>query len=306
MLSRTEFLAMRCGKLGGSDLATLLGHGFGEKPLARLWQQKRTEFLAGKPAPSPSSWRMDVGTALEDTILDYAPVALAGMVRKPATLTIPEYPWFVANLDAYLEDGGQKVPVDAKNASNWKRSEWDAGVPEKYRIQMNAYMRATGADHAWLVVSIGEDEPIAVRVERDEALIARMFEAGAAFMLAVELGEELRDDVPQQQMARTEREGTYEVKDAMLRDLTVRWAKAKRTAAVAEKEADALAVELLALAPSDSRRLVVDGVEILRIDQRENRGTDWSRLNTEHPGLLDRYRTAHTYSTFPVLSRKKV
>lgn len=312
MNDRATFLANRCGKLGASDIPTLLGHGYGDRPLSRLWHQKRQEFLTGEAVDSDETWPQAVGKAMESLILDRVEKILGVTIYRPVPPMFPEsVPWLIVNCDGLIVDHDKKIviPVDAKKVSSWKRDAWEGGVPEGYRSQMQTQKFACEhvypgwtVPYSYLAPAIGEDEPEPVKVEWDRDLLQRGIDAGHAFMLSIELGEEMFDAPTQTE--KTEREAAIEAAGE-LREKAERWLRLREEIGPKSKEVEALGKELMTLIPADTRKVSIGGVEVLRVDQRLTPRTDWDRLRAENPGLIDRYKLPPTVSTFPVASRRK-
>lgn len=295
-------LAARCGKLGGSDIASLFGCGF--LSLNQLWHRKRAEFLTGTVEPTPTSWRMDRGSKLESLILDYVESELGVIVRDVPFIAHPTIPWLVGNLDGVVIEDGVRIPIDAKSVSSFQRHAWeDDKVPEKYRLQMHAYMMLTDAPHSYLTAAIGDDDPIVTKVDRDEALVEEIIRLGNEFMLSIELGEEMGKGADRA-TEKADRSKEMEC-DPALAELVDRWKKAKLIETSAKAEAKEAAEMLMLHVDSSTRLLLRDGLKVLRIDQRLNSSLDTDMLERDHPGLLDRYRKVGSVSTFPVIVKEK-
>lgn len=131
---RAEWLAQRRKYLGATDVASILGKGFGS-PLS-VYNEKH-----GLPNPEPDEdamFRMDVGLALEPLLGDYFTKETGIQVKRVPTLFHPEYPFIGANLDFITEDG--KGIVETKTYGVGRHHEFgDEGsddVPDGYHIQI--------------------------------------------------------------------------------------------------------------------------------------------------------------------------
>jgi putative phage-type endonuclease len=206
--TREQWLARRQKGIGGSDAAVvLLGRVYG-RSAADLARAKRGEIVEDD-SPGEDLRR---GNALEDDAVAEFELATGREVWAPADdderwngfwFDHPAVPYAYANLDGLLvpEDGGRPAlldlvklrraePVEVKcpRSANWYEIR-DSGLPAHYQIQAQHQMWVTGAPrvHFWIFNSDAW-RGLYIVLERDEAIIAALAAAVAAFWRAVESG----------------------------------------------------------------------------------------------------------------------
>lgn len=163
-----EWLDFRSGKIGGSDICSIIGENQFETKYA-CWhrydqkkQKKKTDA-------------MQHGTETEPIARAWLNEKLGGAPFEPKVLQSIQYPEFIASLDGFRSCGDLveiaeiKCPKFAKDhlvAASGK-------VPEKYIPQLNWQMFLANVNRA-LYCSFFKGEGIIIYVERDDALIDRM------------------------------------------------------------------------------------------------------------------------------------
>lgn len=93
----------------------------------------------------------------------------------------PEHRFMYAHLDKWLPEFGSFVEL--------KHSSANARFDDKaryYMAQLQHYMAVTGADHCWLSVIRGNDDPVWGKVDRKDAYIDTLIETERAFWWHVE------------------------------------------------------------------------------------------------------------------------
>ena len=297
-------LAARCGKLGGSDIASLFGCGFQTK--RELWLKKKREIDTGEVVQSEASWIMERGNALEVPVLQWWAAKNKRMVvladRDTPPLTNADHPWAIGSLDAWVNDFGLLLPVDAKIPTNWSRKDWEDGAPRKYVLQIQFYLWLMGAPCGYLVAAIGDDEPIEVRVDRDDALIAEIVSRGDDFALSLALGDEPSGEDANEAEAIPRTVGLEA--DGELVERVTEFAKLNPMKADIEKRLDAIKERIVALS-TGAKAITIGGTPVVTMVTKETAVTDWKKLNAEHPGLIDGYRLSPKVSVYPTLSRRK-
>jgi len=186
-LSRDDWLAVRRTGIGGSDAAAAVGLNPYMSQL-ELWCEKtgRAEGLPG-PAPddttSPTYW----GTLLEPIVASsYTKQTGNGVRRVNAVLRHPTIPFMLANLDREVVGVPDVQILECKTAGEFGSRLWREGVPEYVELQVQHQLAVTGKQAADVAVLLCGQKLDVHRIERDDALIARLIELEAAFWRYVE------------------------------------------------------------------------------------------------------------------------
>lgn len=161
----------RSKSIGASEVACL----FGCSP----WQSEYSLWLlkTGLVEEQASTERMRAGLYLERAILDEwlsreCPLDEVGVPLKHNTHSFshPTYPFITATPDAVAIIGGVGYVGDVKTVDNTRRRDWDDGVPEYYRIQLQTQMAVTGSARAVLIAQFGFSELSHEWIDADQAL----------------------------------------------------------------------------------------------------------------------------------------
>ncbi|ALC55775.1 endonuclease [Burkholderia pseudomallei] len=186
-LSRDDWLAVRRTGIGGSDAAAAVGLNPYMSPM-ELWLDKtgRSEGLPG-PDPndttSPTYW----GTLLEPIVAASYTRVTGNRVRKiNAVLRHPSIPWMLANIDREVVGTSDVQILECKTAGEHGARLWRDGVPEYVELQVQHQLALTGKTAAHVAVLFCGQALEVFRVDRDDALIARLIELEARFWRYVE------------------------------------------------------------------------------------------------------------------------
>ncbi|CAJ9517886.1 putative phage-related protein [Burkholderia pseudomallei] len=186
-LSRDDWLAVRRTGIGGSDAAAAVGLNPYMSPM-ELWLDKtgRSEGLPG-PDPndttSPTYW----GTLLEPIVAASYTRVTGNRVRKiNAVLRHPSIPWMLANIDREVVGTSDVQILECKTAGEHGARLWRDGVPEYVELQVQHQLALTGKTAAHVAVLLCGQALEVFRVDRDDALIARLIELEARFWRYVE------------------------------------------------------------------------------------------------------------------------
>ncbi|MBR8225040.1 YqaJ viral recombinase family protein [Burkholderia ambifaria] len=186
-LSRDDWLAVRRTGIGGSDAAAAVGLNPYMSPM-ELWLDKsgRSEGLPG-PDPndttSPTYW----GTLLEPIVAASYTRVTGNRVRKiNAVLRHPSIPWMLANIDREVVGTSDVQILECKTAGEHGARLWRDGVPEYVELQVQHQLAVTGKTAAHVAVLLCGQALEVFRVDRDDALIARLIELEARFWRYVE------------------------------------------------------------------------------------------------------------------------
>ena len=151
-LSKEEWLKWRKRGIGGSDVSCLLGINKWKSEI-ELWLDKTNQTNEPPVENEAMTW----GTIMEPIIRNhFAEVTGKTVVELKAMLQHPEYPFMLADVDGItVDDKGNPAILEIKTASEYKRSEWEEGVPAYYQTQVQHYLCVTGIQKAYVAVLVG-------------------------------------------------------------------------------------------------------------------------------------------------------
>lgn len=166
-LSKEMWLRYRKQGIGGSDVASLLGISKWKSEI-ELWLDKTNQTNE----PPVENEAMIWGTIMEPIIRNhFAEVTGKTVVELKAMLQHPEYSFMLADVDGFtVDDTGNPAILEIKTASEYKRSEWDEGVPAYYQTQVQHYLCVTGIQKAYVAVLIGGNSFKIYEVDADPEL----------------------------------------------------------------------------------------------------------------------------------------
>ncbi|MEX3930374.1 YqaJ viral recombinase family protein [Paraburkholderia phymatum] len=186
-LSRTDWLQVRRTGIGGSDAAAAVGLNPYKSQL-ELWLEK-TGRDAGLPKPDPNDTTEPVywGTLLEPIVAAAYTQQTGNRVRKVhAVLQHPTIPFMLANLDREVIGVPGVQILECKTAGEFGARHWREGVPEYVQLQVQHQLAVTGKAAADVAVLLCGQQLDVHRIERDDALIARLIPLEAQFWRYVE------------------------------------------------------------------------------------------------------------------------
>lgn len=183
-INRQQWLDVRKQGIGSSDAAAAVGLNPYQSQL-ELWLIKtgRDADLAKSDAEDESS-PMYWGNVLEPIVAAHYTKHSGHKVRRiNAVLQHPEpdKSWMLANLD-YAVVGADDVQIlECKTAGEYGAKLWREGVPDYVQCQVQHQLAVTGKQAADVCVLICGQEIKIHRIERDEALIAKLIELERRF-----------------------------------------------------------------------------------------------------------------------------
>jgi putative phage-type endonuclease len=183
-INRQQWLEVRKQGLGSSDAAAAVGLNPYQSQL-ELWLIKTgRDADLPKPDATDESSPMYWGNILEPIVAAHYTKHTGHKVRRiNAVLQHPESDksWMLANLD-YAVVGTDDVQVlECKTAGEYGVKLWREGVPEYVECQVQHQLAVTGKQAADVCVLICGQEIKIHRIERDEALIAKLIELERRF-----------------------------------------------------------------------------------------------------------------------------
>jgi putative phage-type endonuclease len=191
-LHRDEWLKIRKGGIGSSDAGAAVGLHPYKSPL-ELWMEK-TGRDGGLPKTDPNDETSPMywGTLLESIVASHYTKRTGRKVRRiNAVLQHPTEPWMLANIDREVIGAADVQILECKTAGMNGARLWKEGVPEYVQLQVMHQLAVTGKQAADVAVLICGQELQIHRIDRDEAMIARLVQLERQFWSYVE-----RDEAP--------------------------------------------------------------------------------------------------------------
>lgn len=188
-MSRATWLKIRQTGIGASDAAAAVGLNPYQSQL-ELWMLKtgREDQLPSvdpEDENSPMYW----GSLLEPIVANHYTKRTGHKVRRLNSVLQhpdPDKAWMLANLDYSVVGNAEVQVLECKTAGEFGARLWRDGVPEYVQCQVQHQLAVTGKAAADVCVLICGQEIQIHRIERDEALIARLIELERRFWDYVE------------------------------------------------------------------------------------------------------------------------
>jgi putative phage-type endonuclease len=181
-LSRDDWLTVRKGGIGSSDAGAAVGLNPYQSQL-ELWMVKTgRDGSLPKIDPNDETSPMYWGTLLEPIVAAHYTRRTGHRVRKiNAVLQHPDIPWMLANIDREVIGVPDVQILECKTAGEFGARLWRDGVPEYVQLQVQHQLAVTNKAAADVCVLICGQEIRIYRIERDDALIARLIELEQQF-----------------------------------------------------------------------------------------------------------------------------
>jgi len=185
-LTNEELAARRQG-IGASDVAAILGE---DK------YRNRSDVYAEKvyKVEQSTSEAADLGNYLESGAIAFGAEKIGLEAITTGLLREVEGTAIRANLDAYVIEDGQEIPLEAKAVGilhphgvdeEWG-DEWSADIPSQYVLQLTTQMMAVGAPYGYLTAVIGGKGHRVYKVPYREKIAEIIRKACAEFWALVE------------------------------------------------------------------------------------------------------------------------
>ena len=186
-LSRDAWLTVRKGGIGSSDAGAAVGLNPYQSQL-ELWMVKTgRDGSLPKIDPNDETSPMYWGTLLEPIVAAHYTRRTGHRVRKiNAVLQHPEIPWMLANIDREVMGVADVQILECKTAGEFGARLWRDGVPEYVQLQVQHQLAVTNKAAADVCVLVCGQEIRIYRIDRDDALIARLIELEQQFWRYVE------------------------------------------------------------------------------------------------------------------------
>jgi putative phage-type endonuclease len=188
-LSREEWLTVRKTGIGSSDAGAAVGLNPYQSQL-ELWLIKTgRDGDLPKIDPNDETSPMYWGTLLEPIVASHYTRRTGNKVRRiNAVLQHPDQDksWMLANIDREVIGAADVQILECKTAGEFGSRLWRDGVPEYVVCQVQHQLAVTGKAAADVCVLICGQEIRVYRIDRDDALIARLIELERQFWHYVE------------------------------------------------------------------------------------------------------------------------
>ena len=188
-LSRDEWLTVRKKGIGSSDAAAAVGLNPYQSQL-ELWMVKTgRDGDLPKIDPNDETSPMYWGTLLEPIVAAHYTRRTGNKVRKINAIlqhADPDKAWMLANIDREVIGADDVQILECKTAGEFGSRLWRDGVPEYVECQVQHQLAVTGKAAADVCVLICGQEIRVYRIDRDDALIARLVELERQFWRYVE------------------------------------------------------------------------------------------------------------------------
>ena len=296
-LTREDWLEVRKRGIGGSDATAAVGLSPYMSQL-ELWLIK-TGRDANLPRPDPTDTTEPIywGTLLEPIVAAAYTQQTGRRVRKVnAVLQHPTIPLMLANLDREIVGVPDVSILECKTAGEFGARLWRDGVPEYVQLQVQHQLAVTGKRAADVAVLLCGQALEVHRIERDDALIARLIELERQFWRYVETdipppadGSESAD-----RALRCLYPGNANTVDfSHDRGLSATFADliAVRAEIETREQHATLLKHTLQQAMGDASRAVFETSEVSFKRSKDGTGVDLKRLLVDHPELESQYAT---------------
>ena len=188
-LPREDWLAVRKQGIGSSDAAAAVGLNPYKSQL-ELWLEKTgRDGSLPKTDPHDEESPMYWGNLLEPIVAAHYTKCTGNRVRRINAVLQhpdPDRAWMLANIDREVTGSGEVQILECKTAGINGARLWKEGVPEYVQLQVQHQLAVTGKAAADVAVLLGGQHLEIHRIERDEALIARLVQLERQFWNFVE------------------------------------------------------------------------------------------------------------------------
>ncbi|UVE66986.1 YqaJ viral recombinase family protein [Burkholderia pyrrocinia] len=297
-MPRKDWLEVRKSGIGGSDAAAAVGLSPYQSQL-ELWLIKtgRDANLA-LPDPDDTTEPVYWGTLLEPIVAASYTKQTGNRVRRVnAVLQHPSLPWMLANVDREVVGKRDVQLLECKTAGEFGARLWRDGVPEYVALQVQHQLSVTGKQAADVAVLLCGQKLEVYRIERDDALIARLIELEAVFWRYVETdtpppadGSEsadraLRHLYPGQG-------GTVDFSDDRRLSSAFADLVAVRAEIEARQQIESQLKQAIQQAMGDATRAVFETGTVSFKRSKDSSTVDLARLLADHPAFETQYATA--------------
>jgi putative phage-type endonuclease len=165
--------------IGASEIAAVLGESrYGSR--LRVWAEKIGRLERRDLSDIEA---VQMGIELEPFVAHKYESRTTRPISKAGTLLRSRaYPWAICTPDYWLcgDDGVWNIPLQIKTTSAYRLSDWAEGPPKEVWWQVQHEMFVTGAPWASVGVLVGGQRFMWADVQRDDAAIEEIIEAGSS------------------------------------------------------------------------------------------------------------------------------
>lgn len=187
---REEWLAARREGITATDIPIILGLSK-YKNAIDVWRSKidptyADDFEIGFGENEAALW----GIALEDMVARTWAEQTGLAVRRIGIIAHEDRPWMRASLDRIVTgcpDG--RCGLEVKTRSAYVGEEWDKGVPEDVKAQVDWQLDVSGLDHIHVIALIGGQRLVQHVIHRDPTIGERHKEHAQLVWDAVQTGQ---------------------------------------------------------------------------------------------------------------------
>ncbi|MET8404491.1 lambda-exonuclease family protein [Streptomyces sp900116325] len=176
----SDWHAIRKTGLGGSDIPIICGLSQYTSPI-ELWLKKRGEAVPRRYDPVLSE-KAEHGHDLEPFVaIRFTKVTGLPAIDNPGTLRHPTIPHMLVNLDRATIENGELGALELKTRSSYALNDWVDETPVDVQIQVQWQLAVTGWSFGYTAASIGGQQTIIHRIDRDQALIDDLISISTEF-----------------------------------------------------------------------------------------------------------------------------
>lgn len=294
-MPREDWLEVRKSGIGGSDAAAAVGLSPYMSPL-ELWLVK-TNRGASLPQPDSDDTSEPVywGQLLEPIVAASYTKQTGNKVRRVnAVLQHSSIPWMLANIDREVVGMPDVQILECKTAGEFGARLWREGVPDYVVCQVQHQLCVTGKQAADVAVLLCGQKLEVHRIQRDDALIARLIELEAAFWHYVETdtpppadGSESADRALRCLYPGTG--GTVDFTDDSRLSSVFADLVAVRADIEARQQVEATLKQTIQQAMSEADRAIFETGSVSFKRSKDGSGVDLKRLLADHPEFSSQY-----------------
>lgn len=312
-MTRDEWLRARRSGLGGSDAAAIMGLSPYSSPMA-VYLDKTGQLPLHEGSSEQARW----GQRLEAAVAEGAIDTLNEDREKPLKIrrrnAILQHPdpslsFVLANIDRQVtgHEAGPAV-LEVKTVDKMAAARWEDGdLPERFVVQTMHYLGVTGWPHAFIAALIGGNQLRVERIERDDEMIAALWQVEEDFWRRVTdrrpppadgtdaTREAIAAVFPRHQP------DTEVVLPVEARDLFLQRAAAKAAEDAAAERRKAIE-SALALMVGDAETVRIAGVEepVATYKAQTRRSVDSKALREAHPAIAEEFSKLSTFRRWNV------
>lgn len=175
-MPREEWLKLRKGGIGGSDIGAIMGVNPYNSPF-NVFIDKTTDYIKDLSDNEAVYW----GNILEDVVAkEFETRTGKKVARVNGLLASCETPFAYANIDRRII--GENAGLECKTTNAFNADEWkDGEVPASYICQCQWYMYVTGYSKWYIACLIGGNKFVWYEIRRDDGIIGYMVERASEF-----------------------------------------------------------------------------------------------------------------------------